>query len=128
VARVEVEVEPHDQRLVVTDQREIQSMVDVGRVVQQIADKVAADLVAHQPQAILEGRSLALPFDVELIQRGLTSLVHLASGPFVGIGDVEALGVEVAGDPDEVGDGIAHCPRRCRRYDGPEPMAVQRAK
>lgn len=106
VAGVEVDVEAHDERFVIVDSRQAEGMVDVLCVVQQIADEVAANLVAHQPQAFLEDHRLAPPFDVEVVERGVLPLVHLACGPFVGIGDVEALGVQIAGDPDEVGDGI----------------------
>jgi hypothetical protein len=125
VAGVEVEIEAHDERFVAVDSRQTEGVVDVRCVVQQIADEVAANLVAQQPETFLEGHRLKLPFDVEVAKRGLLPLVHLACRPFVGIGDVKALGVQIAGDPDNVGHGIAYGPRGCRRHDGPEPTTVE---
>ena len=65
---------------------------------------------------------------IQSIARSWCSLRRPPSSPFVGIGDVEALGVQIAGDPDDVGDGIAHGPCRRRRYHGPEPTTVERTK
>jgi hypothetical protein len=102
-------------------------VVDVGRVVQQVAHEVAADLIAHQPQTFLEAGSLVLPCDLEVVDGGVTPSPNLTGRPLVGIGDVEALGIEIVSDSDHVGHGVGHRPGRRRGHGDLERIAVQPA-
>ena len=56
--------------VVLDGHREAEGVVHVGGVLHEVAEEVAAGLVAEQAQPVLEGRSLGLPLGDEAARGG----------------------------------------------------------
>ena len=93
----------------------------------QIAHVVATELIAEEPEPLLEGPGLALPLLGEVFERAGPAAVYLRVGPARGIVPAEVAHVEIGVDPHDVCERIADPPFG-RRRDAPFELVGAQAQ